>query len=147
MKVNKGWSIFPYFFEIHKVFLFGDEHFNIIYNRCNNILWKDVISSCKVLYDSIWLTKYTNFKDMSIWYNSRVCNYFNREWFEKGFLFIKDLFINEKLVSLENICNFKGLKCNFLEYEFVKKKIALLNILVYRYTRTLLTILIMLEKI
>ena len=43
LKGNEGWSIFPYYFNIHKIFLFGDIYCNTMLVKCNNTFWKDVI--------------------------------------------------------------------------------------------------------
>ena len=65
---------------------------------------------------------------MLIWYNSNVCTYSNRDWFEKGVIYVNDLFVNDTFMSLENLQGLKGLRCIFLEYETLKQKILHLNI-------------------
>ena len=50
-------------------------------------------------------------------------------------------------MSLEYLRNIKGLKCNFLEYKTIRKKIADVEIPVYGFSRERPSIPIMLEKI
>ena len=99
IKEKDVWSIFPNFLNIHKIFLFGDSYFDTIIKRCKNFFWTDVIYACKSLYDKMWTPNISRNIDMPIWYNSRLCNHFNKEWFNKGLIFVKDLFLNRNLVS------------------------------------------------
>ena len=64
LKVHEGWSIFPHNFRLHKIFLFGDNFINKIHKNCDDMFWKDVISACKTLYNSILLKTETNFKEI-----------------------------------------------------------------------------------
>ena len=84
---------------------------------------------------------------MPIWFNPKVCNYFNKEWCEKGLLFIKDLFVDRKVIYLNYITHTLGLKCNFLEYESLKRKINILNISVNEYDYIYPELPVTLEKI
>ena len=97
------------------------------------MFWRDVILACKIFYNSIWQTTERNIKEMPIWYNNRVCNYFNKKWFDNGIIFLNDLFNGENMVSLHYLRSIKGLKCNFLEYEIIRKKIADIVIAVNDY--------------
>ena len=101
IKENEGWSIFPNFLNIHKIFLFGDSYFDTIIKRCKNIFWTDVVYACKSLYDNMWTPNISRNIDMPIWYNSRLCNHFKKEWFNKRLIFVKDLFLNRNFVSLD----------------------------------------------
>ena len=56
--------ISTHFFNLHKVFLFGDIYYNMIFDKCSKIFWNDVIVACKTLYDNIWLPENANFKEM-----------------------------------------------------------------------------------
>ena len=123
LKENSGWCIFPTFFNIHKIFLFGDDYLNTLLRSCTNPFWKDVIIAFKSLYNEVWLTENAIHNTMPIWYNTKVCTYFNKEWFNKGIKFVKDLFIEEKFVTIEYLQDTLGVKCNFLDYENIKSKI------------------------
>ena len=100
---EEGWVTFPHHYKIHRLFLFGDIYFNIVRQKCTNQFWKDVITSCKLLYDCIWATGNINSRDMPIWYNRNVCTYFNREWFEHGTIYVSDLFEKGNFMSLEQL--------------------------------------------
>ena len=123
---DEGWATFPHHYKIHRLFLFGNIYFDTIRENCTNQFWKDVIASCKLLYQCIWATGNINSKDMPIWYNQNVCTYFNREWFEHGIICVGDLFENSTLMSLEQLRD-RGLRCNFLEHEFLRRKIIQLD--------------------
>ena len=64
---------------------------------------------------------------MPIWYNQNVCTYFNREWFENGMIYVSDLFEKGNFMSLEQF-RARGLRCNFLEHESLRRKIMQLDI-------------------
>ena len=68
---------------------------------------------CGVLKNAIHNT-------MPIWYNTKICTYFNKEWFNKGIKFVSDLFFEKKFVTLEYFHKILGVKCNFLEYANIK---------------------------
>ena len=65
---------------------------------------------------------------MPIWYNTKICTYFNKEWFNKGIKFVSDLFIEENFVTLEYLQKILGVKCNFLEHANIKSKILKLRV-------------------
>ena len=65
--------------------------------------------------------------DMPIWYNQNVCTYSNREWFENGMIYVSDLFEKGNFMSLEQF-RARGLRCNFLEHESLRRKIMQLDI-------------------
>ena len=65
---------------------------------------------------------------MPIWHNTRICTYFNKEWFNKGIKFVNDLFIDESFVTVEYLQNIIGVKCNFLEHANIKSKIMKLRV-------------------
>ena len=88
-----------------------------------------------------------NTKEMIIWYNNNICNYFNKDWFDKSIICVNDLFINDTFISLDNLRGLKGIKCNFLEYETLKQKISLFNIPLDIYSKNGPTLPVMLEKI
>ena len=60
---------------------------------------------------------------MPLWHNTKLCNYFNKDWFSKGIICVNDLLCNSDFISLENLRQTKNVKCNFLEYETIKQKI------------------------
>ena len=128
LKENSGWCIFPIFFNIHKIFLFGDDYLNTLWQSCTNIFWKDVISAFKTLYNEVWLTENAIHNTMPIWYNTRVCSYFNKEWFNKGIKFVKDLFIEDQFITIEYLQDTLEVKCNFLDYAHIKSKIMKLRL-------------------
>ena len=66
---------------------------------------------------------------MPIWFNTMICDYFNKEWLTKGLIFVNDFFIDESFVTLEYLRNVIGVKCNFLEYKIIKNKISNLKII------------------
>ena len=65
---------------------------------------------------------------MPIRFNTKICNYFNKEWFGKGIIYVNDLFMNETFMSLEDLRSVKRVKCKILEYESIKKKFHPLDI-------------------
>ena len=84
-----------------------------------------------MLHVNFYTTAYglleTNSRDMPIWYNKNVCTYLNREWFEHGIICVSDLFENGDFMSLEQF-RARGLRCNFLEYESLRRKIIQLDV-------------------
>ena len=65
---------------------------------------------------------------MPIWYNTRVCSYFNKDWFNKGIKFVKDLFIEDQFITIEYLQDTLEVKCNFLDYAHIKSKIMKLRL-------------------
>ena len=65
---------------------------------------------------------------MPIWHNTRICAYFNKEWFNKGIKFVNDLFTDGSFVTIAYLQNTIGVKCNFLEYANIKSRIIKHNI-------------------
>ena len=45
---------------------------------------------------------------------------FVTEWFVKGIMYVKDVFINRSVMLSEHLTQEKYVKCNFLEYETIK---------------------------
>ena len=127
IKGEEGWSIFPFHFKIHKIFLFGDIFLNNIYKECTNNFWKDVIDACRSLYDNIWLLHSPDRSAMPQWYNTKLCNYFNKDWYNKGITCVNDLLCNGNFISIENLCQRRNVKCYFLEYESIKHKIQIIH--------------------
>ena len=84
---------------------------------------------------------------MPIWYSTKICSYFNKEWFVNGISIVDDLFINGNFVTLDYLHNVKGVKCNFLEYESIRLKIANLHIPPNAYIRIPPRLPLMLRKI
>ena len=128
LKEDKGWCIFPTFFKIHKIFLFGDMYLNTLLKTCTNQFWRDVILSYQSLYNSMWGAKNVIHNTMPIWFNTKICTYFNKEWFEKGIMFVNDLFVEGKFVTIEYLRNIIGVKCNFLGHAIIKSKVMNLNV-------------------
>ena len=46
---------------------------------------------------------YSDRSAMPTWYETKICNYFNKEWFDKNVIYINDLFWNETFITLENL--------------------------------------------
>ena len=65
---------------------------------------------------------------MPIWHNTRICTYFNKEWFNKGIKFVNDLFIDESFVTIAYLQNTIGFKCIFLDYANIKSRIMKLRV-------------------
>ena len=84
---------------------------------------------------------------ITIWYNTNICNYSNKEWFEKGITFVKDFCRNEYVMSLEHLLQVKDNKCNFIKYESIKRNIQVMHVQ-YQINEKIRPILpIMLDKI
>ena len=147
IKGEEGWSIFPFHFKIHKIFLFGDIFLDNIYKKCNNDFWKDVIEACRSLYDKIWLLHSSDRSLMPLWYNTKLCNYFNKDWYNKGITCVYDLFCNGSFISIENLRQSRNVKCNFLEYESIKQKIQIIHTSRHKERVVGPTLPIMLDKI
>ena len=128
LKESSGWCIFPAFFNIHKIFLFGDNYLNVLIQSCTNAFWKDVIVAFQSLYNNIWSAENAIHNTMPIWHNTRICAYFNKEWFYKGIKFVNDLFTDGSFVTLAYLQNTMGVKCNFLEYANIKSRIMKLRV-------------------
>ena len=75
----------------------------MISNKCNNTFWKDLLEAYKTLYAKIWSNENTHYKEMPIWYNTKICSYFNKEWFVNGISIVDNLFMNENFDSI--ICS------------------------------------------
>ena len=58
---------------------------------------------------------------MPLWQNSKLCNYFNKDWFSKGIICVNDLLCNGNFISLENLRQCENV--NFLEYGTMKQEI------------------------
>ena len=104
--------------------------------KCNNTLWKDVIIAFKKSYENVWSSDNDNYNKMPIWYNNKICYYFNKEWFTKGPICVSDFFISESFITHEYLQNTIGIKCNFLEYANIENKIIKLNIFFNKYNNT-----------
>ena len=70
----------------------------------------------------MWCAENAIHNTMPIWYNTKICTYFNKEWFNKGIKFVSDLFIEENFVTLEYLQKILGVKCYFLEHVNIKSK-------------------------
>ena len=127
LKDDNGWCIFPTFFKIHKIFLFGDMYLENLVKTCTNEFWKDVILSFQALYTNMWGAENVIHNTMPIWFNTKISTYFNKEWFEKGIIFVNDLFIEGNFVTVEYLQNTIGVKCNFLGHANIKAKVMKLN--------------------
>ena len=84
---------------------------------------------------------------MPLWYNTKLYNYFNKDWFNKGITCVNDLLCNGNFISIENLRQSRNVKCNFLEYESIKQKIQ--NIHTFRHKERVVgpILPIMLDKI
>ena len=58
---------------------------------------------------------------MPIWYNNNICNYFNKDRFDKGIIYVNDLFINDTSISLDNLQGLRD-KMQFFGIRNIKTK-------------------------
>ena len=83
------------------LFDFGDEHIQCLIDRCNNVFWKDVLTSWNVFVKKQMdrLKSSTDLALIPIWHNSKITiankALFNFTWYKKGIKFVID-FLDEK---------------------------------------------------
>ena len=123
-KSDEGWASVPVFYGLNGIYEYGEVYLQKK-SEIRNVFWKDVITSVVEVYNNSSIKSIEHLLSMPIWYNTKVIQKRIPKWTEKGICTIGDLLDeNGKFLTFEYINNRLQLKCDFLLYNRLKRKIV-----------------------
>ena len=116
----------PKFDGFNLIYIYGDVFLQKRQKLVSNRFWRDVVQSVYFVYNNATIKSLKHLLAMPIWYNTKIIEEKIQSWVDKGILTIGDLCDAEgQIFSIEYIQNVLKLKCDFLLYNKLKRKIQM----------------------
>ena len=103
IRSNSKWTVFPKYFELEGVFIYGPDYIERIEAMTDNPFWLNVIDSLRVLWKCNFTLDKSVILETPIWLNPVFKLNINREWKKKGIMVISDFIEHLKKTILWKI--------------------------------------------
>ena len=122
-KSNEGWASTPLSYDLGKLYVYGD----IFIQRkmtIQNTFWRDVVYSVHFILTNSTVKCLEHILSKPLWLNSNIMGEKMHSWEAKGLHTIGDMLDEDgHIFSLDYLKNILNIKCDFLFYNRLKKRI------------------------